>query len=130
VFNELAVPVQAFGRFDATDVVMRAAGTDPYETQKADFLAATYERRIQMAAATHAANVRRATDELPAQLQAIACDPRLTGKDRRAIFVQLARARDRSTPAGADAAKAIAAFVGTFDAGGVTCAAPDRATPN
>jgi hypothetical protein len=120
-FNELAVPVQAFGRFDLTDALTRFRGEDPNRYGKAVFLAATHDRRMQMAAATHAANVRRAADELPAQLQAIACDARLTDEGRRAIFAQLGREMDVSTPAGSDAAKTIAAFVERFDAGAITC---------
>ena len=71
---DFAVPVSALGRFDLTDELTRFSGQDPNRFQKATFLAATRDRRIQMAVRTHAANIRRATAELPARLQAIACD--------------------------------------------------------
>jgi hypothetical protein len=123
-FNELAVPVQGMARFDLTDELTRFSDQDPNRYQKAVFLAATHERRIQMAVRTHAANIRRASAELPARLQAIACDDRLSHRERRAILVQLGREMDPTRPEGAGAAKAITGFVDRFDAGQVVCARP------
>lgn len=122
-FNSLAVPIQGLARGDITDQIERFSGKDPHRYQKAVFLAATYERRVGMAARTHAANIRRARDELPGRLQAIACDDRLTPKERRAIIAALAKEMDPSTAEGRSAAISINTFLARFDAGGVTCTA-------
>ena len=99
-FMDLVLPVQVLGRFDVSDELTRFSGQDPSRFQKATFLAATHDRRVQMAVKTHAANIQRAAAELPVQLQAIACDTRLTHKERRAILVSLAREMDPNTPRG------------------------------
>src|SRR5215831_119758 len=122
-FNSLAIPVQGLGRADVNDLVERFSGKDPHRYQKAMFLAATYERRVHMAARMHATNIRRASDELPGRLQAIACDDRLTHKERRAIIAALATEMDQATPEGRAAAISINRFLGQFDAGSVTCSA-------
>jgi hypothetical protein len=122
-FNELAVPIQGFGRFDLTDELTRFSGKDPNRYQKAVFLAATHDRRIQMAVNMHATNIRRAAADLPARLRAIACDTRLTHKERRQILVALGKEMDTDTPGGASAASAIGAFVERFDSGSVVCPA-------
>ena len=122
-FNSLAVPIQGLARGDITDQIERISGKDPHRYQKAVFLAATYERRVGMAARTHAANIRRASDELPGRLQAIACDDRLTHRERRAIIAALAAEMDRATPEGRSAVTSINGFLTRFDAGGVTCTA-------
>ena len=123
-FMDLALPVQMLGRFDVSDELTRFSGQDPARFQKATFLAATHERRVQMATRTHAANIQRAAAALPERLRAIACDPRLTHKERRAILVSLAREMDPNTPEGVNAAATITTFVAGFDAGSVTCGAP------
>lgn len=121
-FNELAVPIQGFGRFDLTDELVLFSKRDPYRQQKAFFLASTRDRRIEMAVRTHAVNIRRANSELPAQLEGIACADQLTYKERRAILVALGREMDTTTPEGASASKLIAGYVAQFDAGEVACA--------
>jgi len=120
-FMDLPLPVQFLGRFDVSDELTRFSGQDPARFQKATFLAATRDRRVQMATRTHAANIQRAAAELPIQLQIIACDTRLTYRERRAILVALAREMDPNTPEGATAAATITTFVAGFDAGTVTC---------
>jgi len=123
-FNSLAVPGQGLGRFDVNDQLDRLSGKDPHRYQKAVFLAATYDRRVQMAVKAHAGNIRRASAETPARLQGIACDERLTYRERRAILAALATEMDTTTPAGAFAAASTRAFLGRFDAGEIACAAP------
>jgi hypothetical protein len=120
-FMDFVLPVQALGRFDVSDELTRFSGQDPARFQKATFLAATHDRRVQMAVRMHAANIQRAAAELPIQLQIIACDTRLTHKERRAILVSLAREMDPNTPEGANAAAAINTFIAGFDAGTVAC---------
>jgi hypothetical protein len=120
-FMDFVLPVNALGRFDVSDELTRFSGQDPSRFQKATFLAATHDQRVQMAVRTHAANIQRATAELPIQLQIIACDTRLTYKERRAILVSLAREMDPNTPEGANATATINTFVERFDSGDVSC---------
>jgi hypothetical protein len=124
-FFELAVPVNWVGRFDLTDELTRFSGQDPNRQQKAVFLAMTRDQRTQMAVKAHVANIRRANVELPGRLQAIACDDRLTHKERRTILGALAKEMDPATPEGANASKTIDAFVARFDSGDVACELPD-----
>jgi hypothetical protein len=112
----------AAGRWDLNDEIVRFSGQDPNRYQKAMFLAATRDRRTEMAVKALAANIRRAADELPARLQAVACDERLTQGERRAILAALAHEMDAATPEGTTAAAAITGFLSRFDAGVVTCA--------
>jgi hypothetical protein len=120
-FNSLAVPIQGLARFDLTDQLTRLSGQDPYRYQKAVFLAATHDQRVQMAAKAHARAIRRASAELPVRLQGIACNQRLTYKERRAIVAALATEMDTTTPEGANAQKSIRAFLDRFDAGAIAC---------
>jgi len=126
VFNELVVPFQGGGRFDVADEITRFSGKDPNRFQKAAFLAATHEQRIQMAVKTHGDYIRRASAELPGRLTAIACDERLSYRERRAILAQLAREMETTTRDGANGAATINAFLARFDAGEVACAASAR----
>ena len=125
-FFELAVPINWFGRFDLSDELTRFSGQDPFRQQKAVFLVATRDQRIQMAARAHAADLRRANSELPGRLQAVACEDRLTYREKRAILVALGNEMDTATPEGANAAQAIGAFVERFDSGEVVCGAQAR----
>ena len=120
VFDTL--PFNAAGRWDLTDEIDRFSGKDPNRYQKAVFLAATRDRRTEMAVKALAVNIRRAAAELPARLQAVACDERLPHGERRAILAALAHEMDAATPEGTAAAVAITAFLARFDAGAVTCA--------
>ena len=123
-FNSLAVPVQGVARFDVADQLERFSGKDPHRYQKAVFLAATHEQRVQMAVRTHARNIRRESVALPGRLQAIACDDRLTHEERRSIIAALAAEMDAGTPEGASSRKTINAFLGRLDGGEVSCAKP------
>jgi hypothetical protein len=111
----------AFGRGDVADELDRFSGKDPNRYQKAVFLAATHDRRIEMAVRTHARDVRRANADLPGRLQFIACDDRMSYRERRAILVALGSEMDRTTPDGTNASTAIADFVKLYDAGTVVC---------
>jgi len=118
--------VSAFGRFDVADEMERFSGKDPNRYQKAVFLASTHDRRMEMAVRTHVDYVRRASAELPARLQLIACDPRLTPGERRAILVALGREMDTATPEGAAAAARIKTFVSRYEAGEISCTAATK----
>jgi hypothetical protein len=120
--NFVPMAISPYTRGDLTDEIERFSGKDPNRYQKAMFLAATHDRRIEMAVKTHARNVRLASAELPGRLQLIACEPRLTLRERRAILAALAREMDTKTPEGTTAAAAIKDFLKRYDAGGVRCA--------
>jgi hypothetical protein len=113
----------ATGRFDVTDELSRMNGNDPLRLEKARFLAGTREARMKMAAKAHADNIRRAASELPARLQAIACDARLFAAERRAILVAL-RDEMNTSADGRQAAARISDFITRFDrpdAGVIDC---------
>src|SRR5262249_209852 len=93
-FNSLAVPLHGLGRFAVSAQMGRFSGKDPFRYQKAVSLAATHDQRVQMAARAHAREVRRASAELPGRLQGIACDQRLTVRERRGIIAALATEMD------------------------------------
>lgn len=105
----------AVGRFDATDEVTRMSGKDPLRFEKANFLAVTRDRRIQMAAKACADDIRRAASELPGRLKAIACDGRLSQADKRAILIALRAEMDTGTAPGIEAAARIGEFLMQFD---------------
>jgi hypothetical protein len=111
--GRLAV-VGAIGRFDATDELARMNGKDPRRLEKARFLAATREARSRMAAKTHADDIRRAASELPARLQAIACDAQLSRPEKRAILAALRDEMNKSAE-GREAAARISDFATRFD---------------
>jgi hypothetical protein len=120
--NYMGIPViGGLGQFDVADELTRFSGQDPNRYQKAQFLAATHERRIAMAVKMHAEYVRRAVAELPGRLQAIACDDRLLHRERREILVALAAEMDTNVPEGAQSATAIKMFLDRFEAGDVGC---------
>jgi hypothetical protein len=100
----------ATGRFDLADELTRFAGRDPNRLEKARFLGATRELRIRMAVAAHAFWIRRATAELPARLEVIACGGDRSPAERRAILEAL-RAEMDGSPEGRAAAARIAAFI-------------------
>jgi hypothetical protein len=109
-------------RTDVTDELMRMNGQDPYRYQKAKFLVATTDIRSHMAAKTHAENIRDALTELPARLVSIACDERLSPRDRRAILEALRAELDTGTPAGRIAAGRIETFLAVRFGQPATCA--------
>lgn len=120
--NYMGIPViGGIGGFDAADELTRFSGKDPNRFGKANFLAATHDRRIAMAVKMHAVYIRQAVAELPGRLQAIACDERLSYRERRAILAALAAEMDTSVPEGAQSATAIKSFLVRFDAGEVAC---------
>jgi hypothetical protein len=113
----------AAGRFDLTDELVRFSHQDPYRYQKAKFLAATRDRRVEMAAKVHAQNLRRALAELPASLEHIACDGSRSLPERRAVVERLRAELDGASPEAHAAAETIGRFLAErFGApdGGVT----------
>jgi hypothetical protein len=117
------------GRGDITDEIMRMSGEDPYRYQKAKFLVATTNVRSRMGAKTHAENIRDAITELPARLVSIACDERLSPRDRRAILEALRAELDTGTPAGRLAAGRIETFLAARFGQPETCAPISPAPP-
>ena len=122
-FEVRPVLVNAVGRFDLTDELVRMNGKDPLRYEKARFLVATREARFKMAAKAHADNIRRAKSELPLRLHAIACAPELSVAEKRGILMAL-RDEMNTTTEGIEAAARIREFLIRFDAAagsGVTC---------
>jgi len=100
-------------RFDVTEELLRMNGQDPYRYQKAKFLVATRDLRTEMAAKTHAQRIQRAVGELPSRLLSIACDERLSLRDRRAILEALRAELDVGINGGRVAAERIDTFLAT-----------------
>ena len=113
--------VSALGRFDAGDELARLNGQDPNRVEKARFLTATRDARVQMAATAHAQNVRQAMAELPARLDAIACDPRLSTAQKHATLTAL-RDEMNASAEGREAADRINNFLTRFEEGVPACA--------
>lgn len=113
-FNASLLPLSIKGGFDLTDELMRLGGQDPYRYAKAQFLAGTREMRIRMAARAHADDLRNSVTGLPAELDAIACDGRLTISERRAIIEALGAELDAATSEGRAAQAEIARFLARF----------------
>jgi hypothetical protein len=125
-FQAVVVLVGVGGSFDLTDELMRLAGQDPYRVEKAHFLAATSPLRGGLAARALAENVRRATSELPAKLEEIACDADRSVRERRATIEALRDEMAGDSPAARAAAATISYFLETrFDGErAVRCPAP------
>lgn len=66
-----AMPLLAWLSFDATDVVMRAAGEDPYLAEKLRIMEGTREERMAVRRRHDRVVMRRALDDLPAYLDAV-----------------------------------------------------------
>jgi hypothetical protein len=125
-FEAKVVLIGVTGTFDLTDEIMRLHGEDPYRREKAHFLAATSTLRGGLAARALAENIRRASSELPATLEAIACDETRSVRDRRATIEALRDEIAGDTPAARAAVATIEAFLaGRFEGrdGGVSCGA-------
>lgn len=118
----------AAGRFDVTDELVRFSHQDPHRYQKAQFLAATRERRVEMAVKTHAQNLRRALADLPASLERLACDGDRSLPERRAVIERLRAELDGTSAEAHAAAATIGRFLaerfGAPDAGVTGCPPP------
>ncbi|HVU49322.1 MAG TPA: hypothetical protein VHL80_01485 [Polyangia bacterium] len=125
-FEAAVVLVGAAGAADLTDELTRLHGQDPYRYEKARFLEATSKLRGGLAARALAEDVRRARAELPARLEAIACDASRSVRERRATIEALRDEMAGDTPSAREAAETIARFLAErFDgARAVRCPAP------
>jgi hypothetical protein len=90
--------------FDLSDEFSRelARGT-LYRHEKANFLAATFRQRTDMAARAYAVRMRAALEELPARLDALWADTRYRRRERRRIIFLLWAEADRSSSVGRSA---------------------------
>lgn len=109
-----ALPTQmAFevrGRFDLTDELMRSLGKDPNALDKARFLSATFEFRIEIAIEHGKRLMKKALDDLLGYLNDLWADERYSPRERRRLLYELWYEVDR-TPEGERAAKTIEAFI-------------------
>lgn len=98
--------------FDLSDEFVRefARGTS-YPYLKANFLAATFQRRTEMAAALNSRQMRAARAELPRQLDALWDDTRYRRRERRRIVFLLWQELDRSSADGRSTATTIEAWI-------------------
>lgn len=98
--------------FDLSDEFARelAHGT-LYPHEKANFLAATYRQRTDMAARAHVRQMRAALADIPARLDALWADTRYRRRERRRIIFLLWAEADRSSSGGRSAAAAIESWI-------------------
>lgn len=108
----LPVPssVEVRGGFDLTDEIMRAHGQEPYAYEKARFLSATFEFRIQMAIEARKADLKSSLAILPERLDQLLDDERYSVRERRRILYELWYETD-ATAEGERAARAIEAAI-------------------
>jgi hypothetical protein len=103
--NDIVVVEERPGvHFDLTDEYLHSLGKDPARPQKTAFLAATFDLRTNLALESRRHATRMALDDLPARLDNIWRDPRLTPAERlhvlQALWSELGEGPD------ADAARA------------------------
>jgi hypothetical protein len=103
------------GGFDATDLIMRGRGEDPYRHEKKKFMAATEARRAEMARKVHQQELQGALAELPGHLEDLW---RLTYKPARerrrllfSMWKETADSEDGLATAGAEARAIIEKFI-------------------
>jgi hypothetical protein len=84
-----AMPLLAWLSFDATDIVMRAAGEDPYLAEKLRIMDGTREERMAVRRRHDRVVMRRALDDLPAYLDAVWQESAWTPATRRRILFAL-----------------------------------------
>lgn len=84
-----ATPVSITGSFDLTDELMNLTGQGWYKYEKAKFLSATFEFRVQLAAQRHAKLLREAIADLPDRLDSLWRDAGYTPRERRRIMCLL-----------------------------------------
>jgi hypothetical protein len=76
-------------RFDLYNEYMRAMGHDPARVEKAQFLAATFDVRMRMAALEQHAEKQKILADLPARLAQMWNDPRYSAAERRHLVLAL-----------------------------------------
>ena len=80
------IPPIIQGRFELTDLAMRAAGQDPYSSRKMELLDRTRDERMGLAAAENASNLKDALARTPAALDRIWRGPGDVRQKRRLFF--------------------------------------------
>jgi len=114
LLNLTPYAVTLAGNYDITDDLARLSGKDPYRVAKARFLAATRDVRMALAAKAHAEHLRRARQDLPARLAAIAADDRYTCRERRALLEAVLKEMDPATPEGREVTARIEAVMSSI----------------
>jgi hypothetical protein len=98
--------------FDLSDEFARELGHGTaYPYPKANFLAATFTRRTEMAAELNSRQMRAARTELPRQLDALWDDTRYRRRERRRIVFLLWQEVDKSSADGRSTSTAIEAWI-------------------
>lgn len=104
--------ISATVRFDLVDEFLRLIGQgSPYRHERAQFLAATSELRMGMAADNETRLEGRAISELPARLDALWSAPGYTPREKRRVVFLLWSEIDTSDPGGAAGAAAVLGWI-------------------
>ncbi len=80
------LPMLVIGRFELTDLAMRADGQDPYSSRKMALLDRTRDERMRLAAAENSGNLKDALARTPAALERIWRGPGDLAGKRRLLF--------------------------------------------
>jgi hypothetical protein len=80
------LPNLVTGRFELTDLAMRADGQDPYSSRKMELLDRTRAERMQLAAAETSSNLRDALARTRPTLEQIWRGPGIAAVRRRLLF--------------------------------------------
>ncbi len=143
--NPVIPAVMVSGTMDLTDEYLRLMGEDPYRREKARFLAATFDLRLQMAVRAQAVDLRDALTALPDRLAAIWADTTQPAPARRRLICALwtelhrpvaaAKGQDKASsaeradgPAKAEKAAQAAQIIETFVRTRLPAGGPDAYT--
>jgi hypothetical protein len=103
------------GGFDASDMIMRAKGEDPYRHEKKKFLAATAEKRAELARRAHQQELQGALAQLPWHCDEIWHTTYKPARERRrllfALWKETADSEDGLVDVGAEARAIIEKFI-------------------
>jgi hypothetical protein len=101
-------------RFDLNDMLMRAAGGDPYDARKRQFLEATREQRLAMARAARRDDLARSTSQVRAHLESVWRDVSPSTERRRLIFELWDEAAEEGPEEVVRAARTVRATIEAF----------------
>ena len=110
----MELPLITTGRFELTDLAMRAAGQDPYSSRKMALLDRTRDERMGLAAAENAGNLRDAVVRTPAALERVWRGPGSPAARRRLLFTLWDECAETGSDEVVTAARAVRAAIVAF----------------